>query len=74
MNIKEKSIITLDDDKKYVVIKQIENKNVKYYFALNVDDSSDFVIFYVDGDEIVEIQDEENVEDLIVLFNINSFN
>lgn len=71
MSIEEKSIITLEDDKRYVISKKVNNKGRDYYFAINIADSSDFKFFYIEGDELVEIFDEQNIADLIVLFKIH---
>ena len=71
MKIKERSIITLDDDKKYVIVKKITNKQTDYFFALNINDNTDYKFLYIKDNELIQINDKKNISDLILLFKIN---
>lgn len=71
MNIKEKSIITLKDNKKYIVVKKVKNKGKYYYFALNINDTNDYKFFYTKENDLIEILDDETIANLIILFKIN---
>ena len=71
MNISEKSIITLDNNKRYMVVKKVKNKQIYYYFAINVNDPHDYKVFYMKDNDLMEILDDETISSLILLFKIN---
>jgi len=71
MNLEEKSVITLDNNKKYIIVKKIKNKQTYYYFSLNIDDANDYKFFYMKDNDLIEILDDETISSLILLFKIN---
>lgn len=71
MNLEEKSVITLDNNKKYIIVKKIKNKQTYYYFSLNIDDTNDYKFFYMKDNDLIEILDDETISSLILLFKIN---
>ena len=72
MKIECNDLITLDNGTDYLIVNKIMNSSHEYYYMINKDDVSDFKFCYLDDDEIVEILDENNINDLMVLFGINN--
>jgi len=77
MNINEKDIIILDDDHRYMIVKKIDFENRKYYYVSDIDNKETIKFLYEDGDELVEIEDEQLIENVIIkmfdTFDIDDF-
>lgn len=67
MIIKENDILTLDNNKKYIVISSINYKNKKYYYLLDVDDNKNAMICYEENNELIKIDNEKNDKKFIDL-------
>lgn len=66
MNINEKDIIVLSDDNHYIVIKKIDYENKKYYCISDIDNKENLKFLYEQGNELVEIEDEKELENVII--------
>lgn len=67
MNIDEKDIITLSDDIKYIVVKKINYNDLFYYYIAEVENPTEVKFLYEDGNELVEIEDENHIKTLVDL-------
>ena len=63
-----KDVLTLEDDKKYVVISKIDYENKVYFYLVGVEEITDVKFGYLDNDEFVEINDKELVTKLLPHF------
>lgn len=72
MIIEPKDVLTLDDDKEYVVIDKLLNGFLEYYYLVNKDNVSDYKFCYLDGEDMVEVLSENSKADLIVLFGVQA--
>lgn len=68
MNISIKDILSLDDNKKYVVVSKIYYDGKDYLYLVDIDDNDNLKFCYLDKDEIVEISDKELNTRLLPLF------
>ncbi len=68
--IEQGEILTLNDDKKYVVVKTTVVREKQYVFLINQDDYTDTKICEYDGNKgLNDIEDEEILERLVQIFN-----
>ena len=63
-----KDVLTLEDDKKYVVISKIDYENKVYFYLVGLEEITDVKFGYLDNDEFVEINDKELVTKLLPHF------
>jgi len=63
-----KDVLTLEDDKKYVVVSKIDYDNKVYFYLVGVEEITDVKFGYLDNDEFVEINDKELVTKLLPHF------
>lgn len=63
-----KDVLTLEDDKKYVVVSKIDYENKVYFYLVGVEEITDVKFGYLDNDEFVEINDKELVTKLLPHF------
>ena len=66
MNINEKDIIRLNDENNYIVVKKNTYDNVTYYYIANINDIKKTKFLYEEGNELVELEDEQTMEKVIV--------
>ncbi|MBE6160605.1 MAG: hypothetical protein E7158_00075 [Firmicutes bacterium] len=68
-------MITLEDNKKYYISKEIENDNVTYVYLTNLEDVTDFCIRKKDGskENLIGLENEEEVKKALDLYK-ESFN
>lgn len=70
----EFNIIKLENNEEYVIVDAIQNENNKYLFLANKDNEEDICIRKVienDGQEfLIKLDDEEEFEETLELFNI----
>ncbi|MBO5096278.1 MAG: hypothetical protein J6B98_05340 [Bacilli bacterium] len=66
MNINEKDIIVLDDNNHYIVVKKIDYNSKKYYYISDINNKENMKYLYEDGNELVEIEDEKELENVII--------
>ena len=68
-----KDVITLDDDKEYLVVSKSDYFNSKQYFSLvDINDNSNIKFGYLDNDEFVEINDQDLIKTLLPSFAENT--
>ena len=65
MNIEIEDILTLDDDKDYVVISKAVIDGVNYYYLIEDSNSPSTMFCYEDKDELVDIIDLEKIKKII---------
>lgn len=63
-----KDVLTLEDDKKYVVVSKIDYENKVYFYLVGVEEITDVKFGYIDNNEFVEINDKELVTKLLPHF------
>ena len=68
MNINIKDVLTLSDDKKYIVVSKIYYSGKDYLYLVDIDDNENLKFCYLDNDEVVEISDKELNTRLLPLF------
>ena len=67
MNIEERNIVVLDDDKRYFVLKKINYQNINYYCLSEVGKWENIKYLYETGNQLVEIEDDETFEKIVGL-------
>ena len=67
--LRECEILTLSDNKKYVVVSSILYKNKNYVYLIDQDDYSNFKICCYDEKSLKMIKDNNLINQLIELFN-----
>lgn len=65
MNIEIEDILTLDDDKDYVVVSKTIIDDVNYYYLIEDSDNPKMMFCYEDKDELVDITDSEKIKKII---------
>lgn len=68
MNIDIRDIITLDDEKDFVIVSKITYENINYYYLININDYSNIFFCYEDKGELVEIEDGLLIKKILPLF------
>ena len=66
MNLNEKDIIVLDDDKSYIIVKKTELDGINYYFISDINDLNNMKYLFEDGNELVEVDNDEILEQIIM--------
>ena len=66
MNLNEKDIIVLDDDKSYIIVKKTELDGINYYFISDINDLNNMKYLFEDGNELVEVDNDEILEQVIM--------
>ena len=54
----EEYIMSLDNNKRYVIINALELNGVKYLYLINLDDENDYMISEFLEDSVKEVEDE----------------
>ena len=70
--IKTKSILTLEDNKKYLVIGITDYENEKYFYVADISDASNLMFLKQVNDNLKEIKDDETLEKIIPLLCNNA--
>lgn len=68
MNINIKSILTLDDENKYVVVAKVLYKNAWYYYIADIEDNTNLKVCLQTGENLVKVNDENLLKELAPLF------
>ena len=69
MNKEKDLIVTLDNNKKYVLVSSIMFEGKKYVYLSGLDDYKDFIIGEIENDEIPAVSDTNLFGQLIIEFN-----
>ena len=67
MHIEIGDTLTLEDNKKYIVVSMADYKNKLCIYLVN-EDATIPMFCYLDGDELVEIENPETIKELVPLF------
>ena len=67
MHIEIGDTLTLEDNKKYIVVSMADYKNKLCIYLVN-EDATVPMFCYLDGDELVEIEKPETIKELVPLF------
>ena len=62
------NLVTLSDDKEYVVTSKAEYEGKIYYYFVDINDNKNIKFLLEDGDELEEVDDDELVRKLLPLF------
>lgn len=65
MNIEIEDILTLDDDKDYVVVSKTNVGGVNYYYLIEDSKNPSVMFCYEDKDELVDIIDAEKIKEIV---------
>lgn len=68
MNIDIRDLITLSDEKEYVVVSKVNYQNINYYYIVEIKNINNLKFLYEDKGELVEIDNEELLKTLLPLF------
>lgn len=68
MNINIKDIVTLEDDKEYVVASKIIQNEKTFYYLIEKDNHESIMICYENDNKLIEVNDEDIIKDLLPLF------
>ena len=74
MNININDLITLDDNKDYVVVSKAFYNNRNYYYLIDINDSSNLMLWYEEDGKLVESFDKSVNNELMPLFIDNACN
>lgn len=80
--MKKEDVITLDDNKEYLVLDTVELMGKQYLYTVLIDEddmpTTDYKYFEVsdeeDGTSVVEVEDKNVLEAILNLFTINYLN
>ena len=61
-------LLTLDNNKEYLVVNQLNYENNNYVFLIAKDGISDIMICLFKGDELIKVEDSELIKKLIERF------
>ena len=50
----------------FMIVKKIEWDNINYYYLADIDNNKNLKFLYEDGNELVEIEDEDELENIII--------
>lgn len=64
----ELEFVTLENNKKYCIIKEIMHNNIKYLYLTNIEDINDFTIRKEINDEFIGLDDEEEFNQIVDIF------
>lgn len=73
MEIEKQDILTLDDEKNYVVVSKALLENINYFYIVDIDNIENFKFVKIANDNLLEIKDKDLITKLIPLF-INDTN
>lgn len=65
MDIQERDLIVLSDDKSYLVVRKITYNNQIFYYMADINNHGIVKILYEFGNELVEVEDENLIDNLI---------
>ena len=69
MNLEIMDQITLENNKTYVVANNMDYNDKEYYLLIDVMNDMNIMIAYLDGNELVSIENGEKIIELISFFN-----
>lgn len=67
MNVEVKDVLTLSDQKEYMVMGMINHRGRDYMYIVDIHDSKNIKFCYQDNDELVVIKDQELISLLLPL-------
>ncbi|MGN1372192.1 MAG: hypothetical protein ACI4XM_07965 [Candidatus Coprovivens sp.] len=68
MKINIKDIITLNDNREYIVVSKVSIKEKIYYYLVENNNTSNIIFCYLNNNRLVEINDNELIIKLLPLF------
>ncbi len=72
MNYNVQDVITLADDKKYMIMSKTMHEGISYMFLMNVDDDKDFKFCNLDGEKkLFEIKNQDKITEIAPLLYKN---
>ena len=61
--------ITLENNAKYIVVDIANNNSKQYYLLVNEDDINNIMIAYIDGKELVSIENRDEFKKILKCFD-----
>ena len=71
MNNEKDYVVTLDNDKKYIVVDSINYDNKIYLYLTEMDDKNKYMIGELDNEDLIEIEDKNLLGKLLLEFAKN---
>ncbi len=71
MKIEIMDQITIEDDRNFIVSNITKYNDKEYYLLVNVDDESDVMIAYLDGEELISVEDVMEYIEILKKFDTN---
>ena len=68
MIIEKQDILTLEDNKEYVVVSKALYENTNYFYIVDLDNVENFKFVKIENDDLLEIKDKDLATKLIPLF------
>lgn len=72
MKINITNVLTLDDNKDYVVVSKVKYNKINYYYLSEINNPSNVIFCYEDKDELVELKDNNLILKLLPTFVENT--
>lgn len=69
MKYEIKDVVTLGDDKQYIVMSTAEFENKRYLFLINLENEKDFKICEEDNEELYEIDDKDLISKVVPILH-----
>ncbi len=66
--LQREEILTLDNNKEYVVVSTLDYDNSYYVYLINIKDKKDFMFCKYENNELIKITEDNLVERLMHLF------
>ena len=67
MSLNKNDIVKLSDNNSYLVISKVLYNDVYYFYIVDILDNSNFKIFSIKNDNIIEIKDSKILDKIIKL-------
>ena len=65
----EYNILTLSDNKQYVVVSSTELNGKNYVYLVDMEDHNNNIVCELNGDEVEVVEDNDILADLTLIFN-----
>lgn len=66
--IQIKDVVTLSDQNEYLVVSKVDHEYRNYYYLVDINDNSNVLFLYENGEKLTEIEEPELVSKLLPMF------
>lgn len=63
-----KDLVTLSDQNEYLVVSKIDYEFINYYYLVDINEISNVLFLYENGDKLTEVEDPELTKRLLPMF------